>query len=306
MYYPYLRGKQNELILLREQAELISKSKIIPIIEPVKKNLNPLNRAIKQLDIHNTKYIIIINPIHGDFKSDSSLLIDNLGMSANLIIGIIITAKSKMADIIDLLEEFKTNKIAILHQGFTEGKALVENIADYNISKHIFVNTEQNKLYQRHFQSVGERILIRDSFAKRVNALYTPEEHFSDLHITYPEENMDGFGDFLIVGDDYTESGGPARAVAIHLTYLKSSDDDNMYIKHYVSERVEGVTDPGGKFLEALKKLVNDIDKYSDEFETEACEQYKKLYKDEHFPGLGIVKKLSMQHHLEIIAKYLG
>jgi hypothetical protein len=33
---------------------------------------------------------------------------------------------------------------------------------------------------------------------------------------------MDGFGDFLIVGDDYSESGGPAYAIAIHLTFITS------------------------------------------------------------------------------------
>jgi len=306
MYYPYLRGKQNELILLREQAKLISESKIIPIIEPVKKNINPLNRAIEQLDTHNTEYIIIINPLNGDFKQNTSLLVENIPLYKNAIIGIIITANDEITDIIELLEKFKTNEIAILHQGFTDGKSLSDSVKNYNITKHIFVNTEQNKLYQRHFRSSAERILVRDSFAKRVNALYTKEEHFSDLHITYPDENMDGFGDFLVVGDDYSESGGPARAVAIHLTYLKNTDEDNMYIKHYVSDRVEGVTDPGGKFLEALKKLVIDISKYNHEFDTEACKEYIKLYEDEHFPGLGYAKKLSMQHHIETIAKFLG
>ena len=78
MYYPYLRGKQNELILLREQAELISKSKIIPIIEPVKKNLNPLNRAIEQLDKYSSKYIVIVNPIYGDLKDDTSMILENI------------------------------------------------------------------------------------------------------------------------------------------------------------------------------------------------------------------------------------
>ncbi len=72
MYYPYFRGKQNELILIREQAELISNSKIIPIIEPVKRNLSPLNRAIEQLDLFETEYILIVNPINGDFASDNS------------------------------------------------------------------------------------------------------------------------------------------------------------------------------------------------------------------------------------------
>ena len=31
---------------------------------------------------------------------------------------------------------------------------------------------------------------------------------FSDLHITYQEEGMDGFGDFLMVGDAFSETGG--------------------------------------------------------------------------------------------------
>ena len=75
MYYPYFRGKQNELILIREQAKLISNSKIIPIIEPVKRNLSPLNRAIEQLDLFETEYILIVNPINGDFASDNSLIV---------------------------------------------------------------------------------------------------------------------------------------------------------------------------------------------------------------------------------------
>lgn len=305
MYYPYFRGKQNELILLKEQAKLISESKIIPIIEPVKKNLSPLNRAIEQLDKFDTEYILIVNPIYGDLKENSSSIIENMNLYKKIIVGIIITSESKINEIIDLIEQFKDRKIAILHQGFTEGKKLAKQISGYTISKHIFVNNNQ-KLYQRHFKLLGERILIRDSFNKKTNSSYSPEEHFSDLHITYVDEGMDGFGDFLIVGDDYSESGGPARAVAIHLTYINYSNEEDMYIKHYVSDRVEGVTDPGGKFIEALKKLVEDIEQYTDEFNTDACETYIKLYKKEHFPGLGYVKKLSMQHHLEIIAKYLG
>ena len=306
MYYPYLRGKQNELILLREQAELISRSKIIPIIEPVKKNLKPLNRAIDQLEIYNTEYIYVINPIYGEFVEDNRDLINNINESNNnIIIGIIITAETDIDEIINILDSFTSYKLAILHQGFSDGKTLAKRIIEYNIVKHIFVNTEQNKLSQRQFKNQGERVLIRDSFRKTKNAHYPKGEHFSDLHITYEEENMDGFGDFLIVGDDYSISGGPAYAIAIHLTYLQPLDDDNMYIKHYVSNRIEGISDPGGKFLEALKKLVDDINNYPELFNTNACLEYKDLSEKEHFPGLGYAKKLSMQHHIEILANFL-
>ena len=94
--------------------------------------------------------------------------------------------------------------------------------------------------------------------------------------------------------------------IALLLMGLKEDDDDNMYIRHYVSNRTEGVSDPGGKFLEALQKLVIDIDKNYQLFNTNACDEYRKLLQEEHFPGLGVAKKLSMQHHIEIIAKFLG
>jgi len=57
MYYPYLRGKQYELILLRENAKLMKDASMVPIIEPVKKNLTSLNKAINlaQYELSNPK-----------------------------------------------------------------------------------------------------------------------------------------------------------------------------------------------------------------------------------------------------------
>ena len=45
------------------------------------------------------------------------------------------------------------------------------------------------------------------------NSDYPDNEQFQN-YITYKLEGMNGFGDFLIVGDDYSESGGPAYAVS--------------------------------------------------------------------------------------------
>ena len=103
----------------------------------------------------------------------------------------------------------------------------------------------------------------------------------------------------------YSESGGPAYAIAIHLTYLE--DDNDMFIQHFVSDRVNTPTDPAGKFLEALGKLVNAVDDGDSLiFKSEAYKQFKKFYEEAHFPGLGFTKKLSMQHHLELISKFLS
>lgn len=118
---------------------------------------------------------------------------------------------------------------------------------------------------------------------------------------------MDGFGDFLIVGDEYSEGGGPAYAVAIHLTYINTSDDEMMYIYHFRSTTNDTPTDPAGKFSQALAKLIDKLDSGDSMLdETEAIQEFRDLHARQHFPGLGYVKKLSMKHHIETLAKFLS
>ena len=49
MYHPYFRGKQFELLTIRETAKLMAASDFTPIIEPVKEGLKGLDRALKAI-----------------------------------------------------------------------------------------------------------------------------------------------------------------------------------------------------------------------------------------------------------------
>lgn len=49
MYHPYFRGKQYELITIREVAPILAASKFVPIIEPVREALNGLERSLKEV-----------------------------------------------------------------------------------------------------------------------------------------------------------------------------------------------------------------------------------------------------------------
>lgn len=116
---------------------------------------------------------------------------------------------------------------------------------------------------------------------------------------------MDGFGDFLIVGDEFSVTGGPAYAVAIHLTCIDPEHDDVMLIHHFKSIRYETPTDPAGKFAEAVQKLVDEVNRPGTIiFRTKAVDEFNGLHLSGHFPGLGYVKKLSMNHHIETLAEY--
>jgi len=310
MYYPYLRGKQYELILVREGASLISQSAIVPIIEPVKSSLSGIMRAVESLIESECRFVVVTNPQCGELVDQNDILKEKLfpivEKYENFLPGYILTGE---ASDIDNLNEHPGSGVAVIHRGSAYGREVASLLADLEVDVvlNIFIEGKSSsKLYQRHFKK-GERILVRDGFERKRNKDYGKQDFFSELHLTYDEEGMNGFGDFLIVGDEFSETGGPAYAIALHLTYIDDNDEERMYVKHYVSDKNHSPVDPAGKFQEALSKLVIDVNKSgSNIIHTNAVKEFSDLHDKQHFPGLGYVKKLSMQHHLETIEQYLS
>lgn len=316
MYRPYFRGKQFELITIRECAELFAEKNFVPIIEPVREALRGLEKALGAICDAGGHAIVIINPYYGDHSADGesiSQLIREEFADSNLIsAGILLRNDMKCDAAVDLCEKHKDFNPAIVHAGFTEPKDLAKRLAsnDLAISQHVFIEDHAKVLYRKHFEG-STRILVRDGFKRRKrNADYDELEEFSELHVTYLDMSMTGFGDFLIVGDDYSEGGGPAYAVAIHLTFIDPDKDNVMYIYHFVSDTKDKKatqTDPAGKFAQALQKLITKLDSgRSNLYETNAIKEFRDLHAKEHFPGLGYVKKLSMKHHIETLAQYMA
>jgi len=309
MYHPYFRGKQFELITIREMAPRMAASGFVPIIEPVREALKGLERALTEICKAEGNAIVIVNPFHGDHAEDGvsiSKLLDNVFLNRGITAGILLHNDMDTADVLACYEKHKAHSPAFIHAGFTEARALAEKLGDgLADTRHVFFEKHCHKLYRRHFKGAAKRVLLRDGFERRRNADHPAVELFSDLHVTYDDEDMDGFGDFLIVGDDYTEGGGPAYAVAIHLTFIDPDEDDVMYIYHFVSTTKDTPTDPAGKFAQALDKLVNKLNSGTSKlFESSAIKEFRDLHKKGHFPGLGYVKKLSMSHHIETLADF--
>lgn len=309
MYFPYFRGKQFDLLTIRECAGLMAEAGFTPIVEPVKEGLNGLRRAIDAVNIAGGQLILIVNPANGEHTEDPAALAafmqGELNGHQNIHPGILLTEGLPVANVMALCNGYAGRQITLVHSGFTEARALADQLdrAEFQL-RHVFIG--DNRLYRRHFKG-DQRILIRDGFERRANRKHPEYERFSDLHVTFEEEGMTGFGDFLIVGDDYSDTGGPAYSVAIHLTCIDRSKDDEMFIHHFKSIRYETPTDPAGKFAEALEKLAAEVYSESTNIRrTKAVEEFLSLHKSAHFPGLGFAKKLSMNHHIETLAAFFG
>ncbi|MBT0396613.1 sce7725 family protein [Morganella morganii subsp. morganii] len=307
MYYPYFRGKQFELLAIRDTAALMAEMDFTPIIEPVRETLNGLERTLRSICDNRGKAIVIINPACGDHSTDgqgiTDLLKNEFSEYEDISIGVLLDDSMSIENIDDLVHSNTSHEIIFIHAGFNQPEVLYERYgSDFS---NIFILSHCSKSYRKHFRD-SKRILIEDGFVKRRNADHPYSEFFSDIHLNFEDEDMDGFGDFLIVGDEYSESGGPAYAVAIHLTYINLKREDEMYIYHFVSTTRDTPTDPAGKFSQSLGKLIDTLDSgESMLLETSAIREFRRLNNQNHFPGLGTVKKLSMIHHIETVADFM-
>ena len=312
MYFPYLRGKQFELIALREASNLLekNKTKVSPIIEPVKDSTT-FKSTINDLKNKKINFTVIINPKVGDLQSSTSTILTILSKALtgykNFQLGIILSGKENHKNLITTLKKFDP----ILH-----GLTLIHNVtydniddivSDYSSAIPVKYNVvhfgKTSRRYYRNFDSATV-VELDDYFSsqqKNSDYKHFDESDFSEEHIFYKKDGFVGFSDFLTIGDNYSESGFLPYAVAIHLSYSDSSD--KIKVKRFVSDSNDDTSDVAGKFEEALGKLISwcKIEK----FKTGAVDSFMELHDTGHFPGLGTIKKLSILNHLEVVLKLI-
>lgn len=301
MYFPYLRGRQFELIALREliDKELIGEH-IFPVIEPVKLS----STLIKTLKLYRDKNIpisVIYDPCVGSLDNEELTKI-----TENAICNELFQLTSKMP----ILKAYHLSKNL---SKYTDDLSNIILVADNRDSSIYYNNIYTDGVEPRYTLMFDEsdfrrnirnknRVLLADNFIKQnKNADYNGDEFYTRDHLYYKEDGYVGFADYSVVGNDYTESGFAPYAVAIHIVYF--DDKKDMRIHHFVSDSNEDYSDTTGKFYEALKKLIDWNKKMK--LNTYAMQEFNRLYEEEAYPGLGTVKKLSIMHHIELVSKYL-
>lgn len=302
MYFPYLRGKQFELIAIREIADKCKANFYRPIIEPVRYNLSPLIKTIKHLNARGVSPLIIINPTVGDYKNDESELLTALNSEEEIDYLPCIKLKDSTDAASLQLIEYTEKPFAIqIINGVDQAIIKYSQMAEYTIVNS--TGTPPQALVR-----LKNPVLIGDFFQKKSkNSEYPNESSYSHLHATFKTTgNAVGFSDYTILPEEFIEGGGPAYVVTIHSSYINEKKFDEMYVRHYSSTDDKSPTNPAGKFIEALSKLMHDYEGKIINFEdTCGMEDFTKLNHEKHFPGLGQVKKISIKHHIETLCIYL-
>jgi len=307
MYFPYLRGKQFELIALRELSGILNPDKIIPIIEPLKRNTKGIETAMSVLAKKGISVQLIVNPQYGDLvtrPNEVISLIENLtgAGASNIIPTFLVNSNRDQLFVADTISEqgYDDTGYSLIH--LNQIGATNELSALAKATNCLYNTIQINQLFalQRKYRPLPLAFL-NDPFTKRQkNADYLDpdDEIFSSDYLYYRDEGYAAFGDYLTIGEDFVDGGMLPYAVAIHLTYKEQRSDD-IRIHHFVSDTNDHYNDPSGKFYEALTKLIAFVDDRN--IDSVAVRQFKDYYDRQVFPGLGVIKKLSIMHHIELV-----
>lgn len=314
MYQPYVRGKQFELIGLRELTEnglfVDNVDKISPIIEPVRDS-STLRSTIAKFADKGVNFTLIVNPQVGNFRNIEKIFeVLNHCIALeynNYQIGIIFHQNIDHKKAVEVLSDFedKIPAFSIIHNIVEDDvKTILTNYEKIAKIRYNVINLSlTSRRYNRNFRR--ETLVELDDYFKSQSRnsdyLKIGDSFFSEEHLYYKEEGFEGFSDFLSIGEDYSDSGFLPYAVAIHLSYQDS--EGRLRIRHFVSDTNDDSTDIAGKFSEALEKLIEWCN--STKFDSVVIPVYRKYHKEGHFPGLGTLKKLSLMNHIDIVLKLI-
>ncbi|GBF34059.1 hypothetical protein DCCM_3171 [Desulfocucumis palustris] len=315
MYFPYVRGRQYELLALRELAvNNLLGDHIIPIVEPVKLSPTLVNATAEYIKVQHP-IAIIRNPAVGTFLKDWKDVKDDtkeagykqkfLNQYADPLVIKSVIMQRNAKSLLDHWDKQGVDKSELLviniDRGFLD---LYEHAFGAVVPKYVLILDES--VFRRKVRH--HKVLLDDKFEKQDrNADYQEitDEFFSDDHLYYKDDGFVGFSDYSVVGNEYLEAGFAPYAVAIHIVYFTL--DKMLRVKHFVSDSNEDITNPALKYYEAVSKLAvwYNLKPHPVEM-TLGLQTFLQHYKQQTYPGLGTVKKLSLMHHLELMAKYLN
>lgn len=301
MYFPYFRGRQYELLALRELAQggLLGKH-VIPVVEPIKIT-STFNGTVKQFAESELPLSLVVNPAVGEL-SGTPAIDEILEYATRSIIPAVIMGKDTAEAIaaLSVNDVQKNSLLAIM----TNSDFLEAYQESFRASLPKFTLFPGERRLQRAIKK--NKVLFEDRYNKlEKNAAYLKQddEFYSDDHLYFKEEGFVGFGDYSIVGSEYVESGFAPYAVAIHIVYL--ADDNALRIRHFVSDSNTDITDVAGKYYEAVSKLKKWYDAGQARQLTTGLSILLSHAESEYYPGLPTIKKLSIMHHLELMGKHL-
>lgn len=292
IYYPYLRGRQFDLAALSTFTETATPN-VVPIIEPVR-DVPALPKLLSRAHQNGQSLAVIKNPQvdHYNYQAAKRYPIDDLFRFPEIKPAYILTP---------LLPSEQLENSLVIVQHYADLKLFIDHDWLPN-SATILAPPEariRRLLAGRNFGHLFDHYQVPDhsaEFSRLTDSFFSNDWQFAEQY------GETGFSDYLTQGAPYFERGHASRTVTLHLIYLSNQQ---IRIRHFVSDQHEDFKHQREKYFEALTKAVAWINTLSPVNQTPATAQLLQLADEHHFPGMGVLKSLTIQHHLTIMSRHM-
>ncbi|WP_125706534.1 sce7725 family protein [Lacticaseibacillus daqingensis] len=272
-YYPLIRGRQYDLLALTQLVKQLAPT-IIPVIEPVK-DTPSLARCVAAFSKAHHPLFVIQNPAVGQYgllaAPQATITYDDWVQPARWF--------DPQPAPLQLVQT-----VAQLRQLPPTQRVIVPAAARFRRVAH------------------PQAIYLTDHLPTRART-----EDYASVQTEfyqYPLALQPGVGlaDYPLSTRQYSEHGYPQRAIALHLLF---ADRGALFIRHFTSVNNADFAEPQAKFFEALTPLAPWLAEHP-QAATPATTTLLDLLATRHFPGLGTVRKLQLQHWLTIMGRWLA
>ncbi|MFB9769635.1 sce7725 family protein [Lactiplantibacillus modestisalitolerans] len=300
-YYPYLRGRMYDMLALEAlvKADMLGPH-IVPIIEPVRDS-KELQRTVQALIAAQQPFSLIANPqvsLYG-LHSAKRYPLPTLS-NVPFFHPAAILANDFSADFLTTGPQQTSLLVAPNYPLL----AAYQQTAALRQVAGILISNEA-----RLHAIAGDRaIQLTDSLTTPEHVAdyqQLPDEFFSGALWAQAPFGYQGFGDYSLMGQRYFDRGMPERAIALHVIYATA--DGTLRIHHFVSDSNASMRGQRQKFFEALTKLTAWAPTHLTGLNaTPALQELLALQTPPRFPGLGVVKKLALMHHFQLMHRLLS
>jgi hypothetical protein len=291
----------NEVFAIKELApKIASGSLVVPIFQLIEIDTDFINRA-KGIAKLGQRFCLLVNGYPAVSIGSAASLIDRIdGDYPGIALpGIEIRTDTPAADISNFAAKYSSRRCVIVYRAGWMGGDIHAHLSAFSVAPvHVYMANALPGAVAPSF--AAGKVILTDGFMRQpTNGAYPSRSHFNNYATSHSTASYDGFGDFGPVGDFYKVGGGQASHVALHLTQFTA---EGLVCNHFVSLSTPVTSHIHVKYDDALSQLRAYAQPSIPGFHTRGVADYRQPHS---YPGLGMPKRWSIKHHVELMVDYL-
>ncbi len=297
MYVPFLFGRANELLALRDLSEISLPKPLSPAVEALNADPRGLVRALTAMSGAGIVPSVVMNPsgVPSSARAAWSAGVRGAPGFATVRPAFSLDNATTLAEVQGFASEFAGRPLTLIVRS---GAVPAADVAAAAAGADVLVLVHHNVAPSGYDAAFGvDRVIgLTNSFTPQPrNVDYGPDDWFSAASTTYTTSGRPGFGDYTVLDPAVRDTrGGAPGAVVIHATYIDTAGA--LWVRHYLSDSViQGEISVGEKLLEAMANLHVDRPTF---LNSPGMMSYDVQYATGRETALGTNKRQQISHHI--------